>query len=183
MQKQLIAIAAAALLMSATAVPALAEGGTTGASGTISLTGGSLSVEAAAIGFTGFALDGTAHNDVTGTTTEWTVKDPTGTGAGWKLNISATDFTNVGGKLIPVSGFEVSLLDENIEVVAGNDAPTSSATTALVLTTEPQKLVSAAVDEGMGTYTLLPTFTLDVPVDTYAGDYSSTVTLQMLATP
>jgi WxL domain surface cell wall-binding len=175
MKKQILVLAFTALMVMMSVVPALAQG-------EVEVIGGSLSISAAPISITDVTLTGVAQNNIAGTTTPWTAKDPTGTGAGWNLTIAATDFTNAESKTIAVTGFEVTLLDSAILLVDGNTKPTSSRTTASALGAA-QKLVSADVDTGMGTYTLQPTFTLDVPAATYAGEYTSTVTLQMVSAP
>ena len=178
MKKVLVWVAVVALML-ATAVPAFAADGTA----TVVVTGGSISVTPKAITFTGVTLDGTDHNDVSGSTTAWDAEDPTGTGAGWHVDVASTGFTNAGNKTIAVTGFDIQLLDASIAVVAGNTKPTSSVTAMTNLSATPVKICSAALDTGMGSYTLLPTFQLDVPAETYAGTYTATVTLTITASP
>lgn len=168
-----LTIALAALLCAA---PALAE------AGAILIQGGSLSIEAANINFTTVTLDGARHDNGAGTTSVWTAIDPTGTGAGWHLTIAATNFTNAGGKTISKDGFTMQLLDSAISVLDGNAKPTSSLTTHTSIGTL-QTFASAAVNAGMGSYTLLPTFALDVPASTFAGSYNSTVTVSIVSGP
>ena len=62
MKKRSLALVIVALLVIMSALPALAE------SGEIVLTGGTMSVLADDIEFTGYTLDGLAHDDVAGTT-------------------------------------------------------------------------------------------------------------------
>jgi hypothetical protein len=177
MKKQILAAVLSAMLLLGSVVPAFAQG-------EVTVTGGTLSVTPAAITFNGVTLNGQTQNDVAGATTAWTATDPTGTGIGWSVTISATDFLKTGDatKTIPVSGFEMTLLDTAITTVAGNAQPVSSFGTAKALGAT-QTLVTAAAGTGMGTYGLLPTFTLDVPADTYAGDYVSTVTVSISSAP
>jgi hypothetical protein len=47
----------------------------------------------------------------------------------------------------------------------------------------PGTFLSAAVDTGMGTYTLKPNFLLKIPAETYVGDYTATVTVAIVAAP
>jgi hypothetical protein len=179
MKRRILAFVFIIVLASSLAVPAFADTTT----GSIVLTGGSLSIASQPITFTGFTLDGQAHNNVPGTTTNWVAKDPTGTGAGWHVTVSATDFIT-GTRTIANTGFKMQLLDGAISVVDGNTAPTSSLTDFTAFAGESEQvLLAAAADTGMGTYNLLPTFTLDVPAQTYAGAYESTVTLTILSTP
>ena len=176
MKKRFSIIVISILLVLLSVVPALADGN-------ITLTGHDLTVVPQAINFVGVNLDGTDQPNVAGTTTNWTVTDARGTGAGYTVNIKATDFVNVGGKTISVTGFEMTLPNTAITELAGNDKPVSAFTTATALTTEAQPMVTAAAETGMGSYTLLPTFTLDVPAETYAGAYTSVVTLETAAAP
>jgi hypothetical protein len=165
------------MLLLGSVVPAFAQG-------EVTVTGGTLSVTPAAITINSVTLTGLAQNNVAGTTTAWTAKDPTGTGAGWRVTVEATDFEKSGDatKTIEVEGFELTLLDTAVTLVDGNTKPTSSFATAKALGAA-QTLVTAAAGTGMGTYTILPTFTLDVPADTYAGTYVSTVTLDIVSGP
>lgn len=180
MKKQMLVLAVVVLMVFASIVPALADDGT----GTLVLTGGSLSVSPAAITFAAFTLDGVAHPNVAGTTSAWSAVDATGSGAGWHMTVVATVPTNGASKTIPLSGLEMTLLDTAIAVVDGNTKPISSDfATATALTASAQNLASAALGEGMGSYTLQPTFTLDVPANTYAGTYNTTITVQMVTAP
>jgi hypothetical protein len=45
------------------------------------------------------------------------------------------------------------------------------------------KFFNAAIDTGMGDFTVTPTFQLAIPADTYAGAYSSTVTITIASAP
>jgi hypothetical protein len=152
------------------------------ADATITVSGGSLSVTPAAITFQAVTLNG-GDQTSNGTTSAWTIADPTGTGAGYHVTIAATNFTDGASHTIPVSGFRATLLDANIVTTSGNTKPTSSMTSATALSTTAQTLVSAAAGAGMGTYTATPTFTLAVPANTFAGSYTSTVTVAIVSGP
>lgn len=88
MKKQFLAVATAALVSVMSVVPAFA------ADGTVEVTGGALSVSAATIAIAPVTLNGTDRNNIAGTTTAWTVVDPSGTGEGYEVSIAATDFVN-----------------------------------------------------------------------------------------
>jgi hypothetical protein len=128
-------------------------------------------------------LDGSDQTTNGTTDSAWVAKDPTGTGAGWHVTISSTDFTSVGGKTIGVALMDMQLLDESIVIADGNTKPTSSMTSMTTLSDTPQTLASAAVDAGMGAYDLTPTFQLLVPAETYAGAYTATFTVSILSSP
>lgn len=104
--------------------------------------------------------------------------------------IAITETTK--GKGIDISAsdqnFKIQLADDtdHIVVVAGNARPTSSVTSLTAITTtggSPVKFASAAVDTGMGTYTLKPNFTLAIPAETYAGAYTATFTVTINSGP
>ncbi len=86
MQKRVLTIIAVLALMAGAAVVAHAE------SGTVTVSGATLSNAAANVTLPGVTLDGTDQT-TTSTSNAWTAKDPTGTGAGWHLTIASTDFT------------------------------------------------------------------------------------------
>lgn len=109
------------------------------------------------------------------------VADARGTGNGWNVVIAATDFAKQGdpAKTIPASGFQVTPAPA-VTTVAGNAAPSSFAG---VLGGGGNKILSAAIGAGMGTYQFTPAVTLDVPAETYAGTYDSTVTATVTTAP
>ena len=151
-------------------------------SGSITVTGGSLSLTPAAVTMNAVALDGTDHNNVPGTTSAWTAEDPTGTGSGWHGTIVASNFSDGSGHSIAKSGFDIQLLDENIVLNSGNTKPTSQVTSFTNFGSEIT-FVSAAAGTGMGNYSLTPTFRLDVPAETHAGGYSCTITTTITSGP
>lgn len=152
------------------------------ADATITVSGAPLSVTTNNIAFNPVTLNGSLIVS-NGTTSAWTMKDPTGTGSGWHTTITATNFVDSNAHTISVTGFKMLLSNGAITTVDGNAAPTSSFTSSTVLSGSPQSFLAAAADSGMGTYTALPTFTLDVPASTYAGSYVSTVTVTIISGP
>lgn len=156
-------------------IPAMADA-------TVTVSGGTLSVTPQSIDFGTVTLDGTDQTVTDQDSTNWSGVDPTGTGAGWHVTIAATDFVD-GGNTIGVANFKAKLDDANINVVAGNTAPTSSIIAYTSLSTTAQTLLSAAVGNGMGSYNFVPDFTLDVAASTYAGSYTSTVTVAIISGP
>lgn len=111
-----------ALMLSASAV-VYAE------TGTVTVTGGSLAVTPANItNLTGVTLDGT---DKTSTSAaggnSWAAKDPTGTGNGWNLTITSTDFginevqeVSAGGA--SAGTFALTYVDQTTGTIAYNAA-------------------------------------------------------------
>ena len=85
-----------------------------------------------------------------------TAIDATGTGAGWKLQIVATDF--ISG---PNSGLDIIMSDGDTVVGSGSAAtgPLSSVASLTPIPEAPAAALtfaSAALNTGLGTYTLKP---------------------------
>lgn len=168
---------AGSTLLSITAVPA----GSVQA--TVTIGAGNLSnTSGASIPFGSVALTGADANLPFAPTTPWRAMDARGTGAGWNITVSATDFTSALGG-IAVANFKVQLLAAKIVRIAGNTSPTSGATTYQPLGATPLKLLSAAAGQGMGTYDYTPDFQLTVPAQTLAGTYQSVVTVSVNTGP
>jgi hypothetical protein len=182
--KRIVALLVVAGLLAAMAATVYAE------TATVTINAGSLSVTPANVTLSAVTLDGTDKTSTSPyTSNAWTAEDARGTGAGWHLTIDATDFTD-GGKTINISAadqeFKIQLLDTNIAVVSGNAKPTSSVTSLTAIPEAPAAALtfaSAALNEGMGSYTLGPNFELEVPAETLAGNYSSTITVTAVTAP
>ena len=140
-----------------------------------------LTISTAAITFPNVTLNGTPQT-VDGSTSAWRA-DATGETGGWKVTVASTDLSSGSGKTIAVSNFEIRLLDANIVWVSGGTKPTSTQTTFAVLSATALKIASAAEGEGNGVYDLTPDFRLTVPAETYAGNYTATVTVDISAGP
>jgi len=190
--KRFIGLLAVFSLVLGMALPALADA-------SITVVGQPMSVEAQDILFEEVTLDGTYHPDVPGATEEWIVKDPSGTGSGYNVFISATDFIHQGGKLdkidadndgdteepalIDNAGFGMTLSNEAIiaKDITNGVAPVSEFEEEAILDDDPQSFMVAAEDEGQGTWGVTPTFSLDVAAESYAGEYLSTVEVTIVA--
>ena len=142
-----------------------------------------LTITTAAISFPDVTLDGDPHT-VNGSTSAWRA-DAVGETGGWNVTVSSTDFDNGSGKTIDVSNFEIRLLDASIVWVSGDDInmPTSTQTTFTDLSGTALKIASAAVGDGNGVYDMTPDVRLTVPAETYAGNYTATVTVDISAGP
>jgi hypothetical protein len=182
--KRIVALLVVTGLLAATAAVVYAE------TATVTITAGSLTVDANDVTLSNVVLDGT---DKTATSdagsNSWAAEDARGTGVGWHLTIRATDFID-GTKTIDISAadqeFKIQLLDSDIDVVYGNTQPTSSVTDLTAIPEVPASALTFAwadVNEGMGSYTLNPSFELAVPAETLAGNYSSTITVTAVSGP
>jgi len=159
----------------------------------VTVTGGSLSVAAADVTLSEVTLDGADQTATSASgSNAWSAIDARGSGLGWNLTIDSTDFSDGGTRSIDVSAadqlFKIQLLDANVGVTAGNTKPTSSVTTLTAIPEAPAaalKFASAAVNTGMGSYTLAPNFELMVPAETFVGAaaYTATITITAVSAP
>jgi hypothetical protein len=138
--------------------------------------------------FPALTLDGT--NETTSAALPLDVGDNTGSGAGWNVTITSTQFSS-GSATLPASATSVNVAPSAscdagvsctpatlsssvtypITVPAGETAPTAT------------RLYSAAAGTGMGDQTISPDFTLAVPANAASGSYSSDWTLSLVSGP
>lgn len=141
-----------------------------------------LSITTSSVNFPAVFLNG-YDQTVLGTTDAWRV-DAAGESGGWHVTISATDFTDASSHTFSVSNLEFRLLDENISLVSGDpNLPSSTQVNFFALGATPVKFLSASSGTGDGVYDLSPDFRLIVPAETYAGDYSATITISVNSGP
>jgi hypothetical protein len=119
-----------------------------------------------------------------------TVDDARGSGAGWNLSITSTAFTTGSQSLsntassilvaptVACSGVgghctnpDDSAITYPVGVPAGASAPTAV------------KFFDAGANTGLGKFTITPTVTIAIPGNTYAGTYTSTVTIALNVGP
>jgi hypothetical protein len=151
------------------------------------ITGGALTLTSPGTASLSATLTG-ADQVATGSLGKSTVKDATGSGAGWNVQISGTQFTTGGGtpRTLPATALDVTGVAA--ASVAGR-APTNSVSygsgisVPLGASVTPVKIYNAAANSGMGTVDLTPSVALEVAADTYAGSYSSNLTISVVAGP
>ena len=176
MTKKMLVLAVTIMMVFASIMPVLADS-------IITITGtDDATIDTDVIAFTTFELDGTDQVDLEGSTGVWTAVDARGTGAGWYVTIVAsTPTSTVGDHEIDVANFEMTI--PSVTAVAGNTAPTYTAFASAAALAPVKNMLVAPAGTGMGTYTFTPTFTLDVPAETYAGEYVTTVNITMNQSP
>lgn len=152
--------------------------------------GGSLAFVSApgAVNFSSVTLDGT--DQTTTATLPIDVGDNTGSGSGWNVTLTTTQFTTGGDtpESLPTTATTVSSVPEEScdegatctlatnDVSYPYDVPAGSSATAT-------EVFDAAANSGMGDQTVTPEFTLAVPANTYAGTYTSTWTFSLTTGP
>ncbi len=169
--------ATASVALNVTAPPAGAE------TASISIAGGSLALGTNPIDFGAIALTGIDQTVDTAPAPPWWATDARGTGSGWNITISSTDFSETGGGLITVDNFKMQLLGASIVTVSGNAPPTSQVTSYQPLGGAAAKLLSAGAGTGMGTYDFTPDARLIVPAETVPGDYQAFMTVSINSGP
>jgi WxL domain surface cell wall-binding len=174
-------LAALALLLA----PAASLAANVTATGTIS--GTTLSVSTSASPNFSANLD---NGDSTPTyTVPLTTQDTRGTGAGWNETITSTQFTTgaPNNYTLDTSASTVSGVTQS-SGSGTNTAPTNGITYPLAVpagSTAPTavKLYNAAANTGMGRFTITPTVGVFVPQNSFAGTYTSTLTLALVSGP
>ena len=146
------------------------------AMGMVEVYSGPLSWDTPSFQFPDVTLNG--FSQVVDASVEWTVRDATGTGAGWYTTIQAEDFVSERGS-ISASGFMVALDNDAIVKVMGNEEPFS-----MIAGFHPiddvVTIMAAQPMTGMGTYTFSPEFQLFIPASASAGTYTSEITVTVI---
>lgn len=189
MNKRILTFVLTALLVMGSVAPVLAEDTESAASdGDITITGAYLTYTVAPFSLEGVLLDGTAQESETGESPpEWTFTDARGTGAGWIVQIKVDDFEYQDGSTTDTiainENFWVQMDDIDITVAdeSSSAKPVSKVNGVWNSFANNNTTISIAeTDEaghGMGSYTLKPSFKLEVPASAYAGTYEATVTV------
>ena len=164
--------------------PIMAQGSDT-VEGSLGVTGGSLTMTASDNPvFTSVTLNGT--NQTTTDTIDVGVTDLTGTGAGWNLQITSTQFTN-GSQTLDTDTTTITGVTTSCDQTTCTDPTNSTVTYSVTVpagVAEPAvKFFSADANTGMGDFTVTPTFSMAVPATTYAGTYTSTMTISLVSAP
>ena len=168
------------------AFPTTALGASVTATGT--LTGSTLSLSTSATPSFSANLD---LGDSTPTyTVPLTIQDTRGSGAGWNATITSTQFTTGGGSPHTLSTTASSLTGVTSSCVGGSTCtnPTNSVTypVGVPAASSPPtavKYFNAALNTGAGQFTNTPTISVAVAANSYAGSYSSTLTLAAVSGP
>lgn len=156
---------------------------------TLNVAGGTLTETAPATGpSASVTLDGT--DQTTNYSMAIAVKDTRGTGAGWNLQVTSTQFSTGGTTPATLATGASTITGVNSSCVTGGAcvAPTNSITYPLGMPAgstapTPVKMFNAAASSGMGRFTVTPTVQIAIPATTLAGAYTSTITLSIVSGP
>jgi len=188
MAVSMFTVVATGVLVSTTAFGAADSG--------VAVNGGTLSGGAITFGnFGDITLNGTQRT----TSANWEIADivdARGTGTGWGLTLNLSQFaeydTNTseyvtGGKTLPAGSLKVTEAP-SVSLVDTTSSPANTITPIVdsesLDTGTPVKLLSAAIDGGMGSYSVSPlTATLTTRADAYAKTYKTDATVALVTGP
>jgi WxL domain surface cell wall-binding len=154
---------------------------------TATVSAGTLSLSTSAAPSVAATLNGTDQSPTY--TLPMTVADNTGSGTGWNVTITSTQFATTA---------PVHTLSTSASSVTGTTSTCASGTTCTDPTnaisyplavpagpTAPTavKLFNAAANTGMGSFTITPTVQVAIPANAFAGTYTSTVTVAVVSGP
>lgn len=189
-RKVMTAVMVAALVGLVTASGASAADDTN-----VTVIGGSLSVTNMTVAdFANVTLDGTART-TTASASDFTVTDARGTGAGWNVTVSGTQFCKldtlgvacdlVTPRNLPTSSLSVPQLSVAKADATSSAVPSLTGGPYLVDGLSVKVASSAANGTGMGSYDFSQggNWNLTVPASAYAGSYRSTVTVSVASGP
>jgi hypothetical protein len=151
------------------------------------VTGSTLSISSSATPSFSASLD---SGDQTPTyTIPLTTQDTRGTGAGWNETITSTQFNTGSPNNYTLATSASSLTGVTVTNGTGtNTAPTNAITypvsvPAAATAPTPVKFFDATANTGMGKFTITPTIGVFVPQSSFAGAYTSTVTVAIVTGP
>jgi|GEM_PF-2185101 len=155
----------------------------------VGISAGSLAVDSIVVGsFTAVILEGRTQSTFADLNT-FNVSDATGSGNGWNVVIKATPFSTGGTNPLTLPEGSLTIGAPGVAKAdpGSSDLTTISGFSGAIDTTEGLKLLSAARDGGMGTYTVsFPEDTLKLsllPKDVKAGTYTSTISVTINSGP
>jgi hypothetical protein len=113
--------------------------------------------------------------------------DSTGSGAGWSVTQVVTDLaptsamTLAGAVAIPATGITATV--GAVSSSAGQGTTGVTPTVGTVALNVAAKVLSAAAQSGMGTYTAPVALAVSIPASSYAGTYTGTLTTTVSTAP
>jgi hypothetical protein len=161
------------------------------ANGTVSVASGGLTIttQSGSVDFGTVTLDGTDQTVAATAAPTFRVKDATGSNAGWNVTFSATNFVD-GSNNIPNTSFTFNPTGGSISLVSGQainatNGPKETGGGAVDMSAA-RKVVTTLANYGKGRYDYTPlagNFSLSVPATTLIGSYASTLTATVASGP
>ncbi len=179
--------AAAALLLITLAGLAAAE-----RARAVAITGtvvGGATLSASSTGTPSFSLTLNGTDQTTSYTLPAQAIDPRGTGAGWNLTVTSTQFSDGSGHTFPTTASSITAATNACGASSTCTQATNSVSYASLTVpagpTAPAavKFFNAATNTGMGKIDVSATVSVAVPANVFAGTYTSTVTVSIVSGP
>ena len=170
--------------VTALVLAAVAVAGTVTATATV--TGaGALSLSNGATASISSTLDGTDQS--VSYSIPLTMNDLRGSGAGWNLTMTSTTFTN-GTQTLATTASSIASAASACTAGGTCTNPTNAIGYPLTVpaaATAPAavKVFNAAANTGMGRFTVTPSINVSIPGNSYAGSYTSTLTIAAVSGP
>ena len=147
---------------------------------------GALSFSHGATASVSSTLDGT--DQTVNYTLPLSISDVRGSGAGWNLTVTSTTFTDASSHTLATSASSIASAAMSCTAGGSCTNPTNAISYPLTVpaaATAPAavKLFNAAANTGMGRFTVTPTINVAVPGNSFAGAYTSTVTVAAVSGP
>lgn len=139
------------------------------------ITNGTLSIShPASATFTPVTIEATAQQ-TTANITAITVTDSRGNNAGWSATVTVSNFSD-GTHTISVTNLTIN--PGPLTIISGSATGVSSGTShTFTSTSDAATLMNANVGYGNGEYQVNPSLQLIIPVGSYSGSYSATMTI------
>ncbi len=158
------------------------------ADSSVGITGGQLGVDQITVGnFTAVVLNGKTQSTFT-TINDFSVSDPTGSGAGWNVVMTATQFKDATTtNTLPLGSLTVAAPGLTELDTGSSSAADITKRSGTIDTATGTTILSAQAGQGMGSYTasISPNaLTLKLlPKDVKTGTYTSTITVAINSGP
>ena len=185
-RKGIVTAAAALLIVAGGAASTVdaAESGTGNAS--VQITAGSSSVMSVEVTSANFGTSEYSYAETSKTAkVTITATDNRGTGLGWHVNLSGTDFAGNNGKSFDVGNLALAA-DALNGVASGGYNPSVDGITkngAAPVKSSPTSILSAQASKGIGQFKYDMNGTLKIPAGTLVGTYTSVLTVAIVSGP
>jgi WxL domain surface cell wall-binding len=172
------------LAIGGSAISAFADSGT---GATVAVNAGNLSESGPNSGVSATPVMLNGDDQTTTYSLGLTLNDARGNGSGWNLTITSTLFDDGTGQQLANNASSInSAPSVTCSGVGGHCTnPINSITYPMgVPAGAPAvKFFNAAANSGLGKFTITPTVTISIPGNTYAGTYTSTVSVAVVSGP
>lgn len=146
----------------------------------VDITGGTLTITNPSIAtLSAKSLEGNVNTSA-GKLGEIVITDNRGTGSGWSVTLTVSDFTCCNGTFsIPAKNLTIT--PGEIETLTGSFSGVNAGSAyTLKSSSDIATIITANNNSGMGSYKINPDLTLLVPSNAFAGKYSATLTITII---